>query len=109
MSSTIAAVAVVVLLSAWHLRNRRHAGWRASSQGRFYVSLGYPLVALAVYWLTASPTATTWEWAMGNAWALAAVVSFVVGFGALSRVTADHGVRSVELETIEPATGAITL
>ena len=109
MSSTIAAVAVVVLLSAWHLRNRRHAGWRASPEGRFYVSLGYPLVALAVYWLTASPTATTWEWAMGNAWALAAAMSFVVGFGALNTVTADHARFAMDFESIEPATGAITL
>ena len=109
MSSTIAAVAVVVLLSAWHLRNRRHAGWRASADGRFYVMLGYPLVALAVYWLAASPAATTWEWAVGNAWAFAAVMSFVAGFGALNRVTSDHAVRAIELETIEPATGAIPL
>jgi hypothetical protein len=101
MSSTLTAVAVIVLAGVWHLHNRRHAGWRASPEGRFYVCLGYPLVAIAVYWLTTAPATTTWEWAVGNAWALGAAMSFVTGFGALNRV--------MEMETIEPATGAISL
>ena len=109
MSSTITAPAVIVLLSMWHLRNRRHAGWRASSDGRFYICLGYPLVAIAAYWLTSAPTATTWEWAVGNAWALGAAMSFVAGFGALNRVTAEHASIALGMETIEPATGAIRL
>lgn len=109
MSSTITALAVVAVLSAWHLRNRRHAGWQASPDGRFYVSLGYPLVAIAVYWMTTAPTTTTWEWAVGNAWALAAVMSFVAGFGALNRVTAGHARHAVELETIEPAAGTVSI
>lgn len=103
MSSTITAIAIVVLSGVWHLHNRRHAGWRASPDGRFYVCLGYPLVAIAVYCMTTAPTATTWEWAIGNAWALAAASSFVAGFGALNRVTAEHGEVAVKIETIEPA------
>jgi hypothetical protein len=109
MSSTITAIAIVVLCGVWHLHNRRHAGWRASPDGRFYVCLGYPLVAVAVYCMTAAPTTTTWEWAMGSAWALAAASSFVAGFGALNCVTAAHAPRAVEMETIEPATGAIQI
>ncbi len=107
MLSTITGVALVALSGAWHLHNRRHAGWRASPEGRFYIFLGYPLVAVAVYWMTAAPATTTWEWALGNAWALAAASSFVAGFGALNRVTAAHAEAAVEMETIEPATGAI--
>lgn len=104
MLSIIAAVVVVVMLSVWHGFNRRHAGWAASADGRFFILCGYPLVAVATYWLTTAPTATTWEWAMGNAWALAAVMSFVVGFNALNGVTADHARAAARMETIEPAT-----
>ncbi len=78
MESTISALAVLVALSAWHLRNRRHPGWLASSDGRFFVFCGYALVAIAAYWLQTAPTATTWEWAFGNLWALAAMVAFVL-------------------------------
>ncbi|KWX60313.1 hypothetical protein [Mycobacterium sp. NAZ190054] len=107
MLSTTAAIAVIVGLSAWHLYNRRHPGWQASADGRFFIRCGYPLVAVATYWLTTAPTATTWEWAMGNAWALAAVMSFVAGFNALNRATAEHAQLAVQIETIEPATGRL--
>ena len=107
MSSTIAAIAVVVLLSAWHLHNRRHAGWSVSADGRFYIGLSYPLVAIAAYWLVTAPAVTDWEWALGNGVALVAVLSCVAGFGALNRVTAEHARFAVQLETIEPAAGAI--
>lgn len=107
MDSTITAIAVVVVLAAWHLQNRRHPGWRASSEGRFYVTSGYPLVMVAVYWLVTAPTATAWEWALGNVWALAAMMSFVWGFAALNRVTRAHAPAAMEMETIEPATGAL--
>ena len=109
MGSTITAVVIVVALSAWHLRNRRRPGWRASSDGRFNIFCGYALVAIAVYWLGVAPTATAWEWALGNMWALAAMIAFVSGFDALNRVTARHAERAQLLETVEPATGAIPL
>lgn len=88
MESTITAIAVVGGLAVWHLRVRRHAGWRASADGRFYISIGYPLTIIGVYWLAYAPTATAWEWAFGNAWALAAMASFVSGFDALNETAA---------------------
>lgn len=102
MESTIAAIALVVALSAWHLRNRRHPGWRASAEGRFNIFCGYALVVFAVYWMVSAPTATDWEWALGNLWALAAMLAFVTGFGALNKVTADHAGHSQLLESLEP-------
>jgi hypothetical protein len=107
MESTITAVAVVAVLGAWHLRNRRHPGWRASPDGRFAVLLGYPLLVIAVYWMSAAPHVTAWEWVLGNAWALAAMVSFVVGFDALNRVTTAHGERAKRLETLDTSTGSL--
>ncbi|CAN3127803.1 hypothetical protein ACNUDN_07795 [Mycobacterium sp. smrl_JER01] len=107
MLSITAAIVVVALLGAWHLRNRRHAGWQASADGRFFILCGYPLVAVAAYLLTIAPGTTTWEWAMGNAWALAAVLSFVAGFNALNAVTAEHARSAARMETIEPATGSV--
>ncbi|AFM16133.1 hypothetical protein Mycch_1331 [Mycolicibacterium chubuense NBB4] len=107
MESTISALAVIGVLSAWHLLNRRHPGWRASPEGRFFVLAGYPLVVIAVYWMASARTGTAWEWALGNAWALAAMLSFVYGFEALNRVTAEHAWRSQIAETIEPSTGSI--
>ena len=109
MGSSIAAVLIALSLSAWHLRNRRHPGWLASPAGRFGIFCGYALVAIAAYWLESAPTATAWEWALGNAWALAAMIAFVSGFDALNRVTAQHADRAQLLETVEPATGAIPL
>jgi hypothetical protein len=107
MESTVTAIAVVVALGAWHVRTRRHPGWRASAEGRFAILAGYPLLIIAVYWMVSAPHLTTWEWAFGNAWALAAMVSFVVGFDALNHVTAAHGERSHQAETIEPSTGSL--
>ncbi|WP_460356850.1 hypothetical protein [Mycobacterium sp. ZZG] len=107
MESTITAVAIVVALSAWHLHNRRHPGWLASSTGRCYVISGYLLVTIAAYWLVSAPTATTWEWAFGNLWALGAMVAFVAGFDALNRATAEHAARSQTLEAVDPAETAL--
>ena len=95
MSSTITAIAVIGVLAAWHVRNARHPGWRASSEGRFNIYCGYFLVI--------APTATAWEWALGNAWALAAMVAFVSGFAQLNRATARHAEFAQLLETLEPA------
>lgn len=83
MGSTIAAIVTVVGLSGWHLRTRRHPNWSVNSDARFYITLGYPAVAIAVFWLVESPAATTWEWALGNLWAFGAMTSFVYGFNAL--------------------------
>ncbi len=107
MSSTLTALAVLAALSIWHLHNRRHPGWRASSDGRFNIFCGYALVAIAAYWLTSAPTATAWEWVLGNLWALAAMLAFVTGFGALNKVTADHAWMAQLVESIEPATGSL--
>lgn len=107
MESTATAIAVLVVLTGWHLHNRRHPGWRASAEGRFNIYSGYFLVMIAVYWLTSAPTMTDWEWALGNVWALGAMTAFVYGFGALDRVTAQHAWLSQMMEAIEPSTGAI--
>lgn len=104
MESTFTAVAVVVVLSVWHLSNRRHAGWRASFEGRSSIYCGYALVAIAAYWLQVAPATTTWEWVVGNLWALGAMVAFVSGFGALNRVTAEHAVTAQRMESIEVST-----
>ncbi|KWX60312.1 hypothetical protein [Mycobacterium sp. NAZ190054] len=100
---TITAVAIVVALSAWHLHNRRHPGWLASSAGRCGVFSGYLLITIAAFWLVTAPTTTTWEWAFGNLWALAAMVAFVSGFDALNRATAEHAVRSQSFEAVDPS------
>lgn len=107
MESTITAVAIVAVLSVWHLRNRRHPGWLASSAGRCAIVSGYLLVTIAAYWLVAAPAATTWEWAFGNLWALAAMVAFVVGFDALNAATVRHAKRSQALETVDPSSATL--
>ena len=101
MESTFTAVAVVVALAVWHLFNRRHASWRASSDGRVNIYCGYALVAIAAFWLQVAPTTTTWEWAVGNFWALGAMVAFVTGFGALNQVTAEHALASQVIECLD--------
>ncbi|MDY6999452.1 MAG: hypothetical protein SW019_22905 [Actinomycetota bacterium] len=103
MSSTITAIAVSVALTVWHVFNRRQPGWHASVDGRLTIYCGYCLVIIASYWLVTAPTATTWEWVLGNAWALAAMVAFVSGFGALRRAAARHERTAQLLETLEPA------
>lgn len=107
MESTITAAVIVLALSAWHLHNRRHPGWRASDQGRFLVLSGYSLVAIAAYWLGTAPTATTWEWALGNLWALAAMLAFVSGFEMLNRTTSEHAERAQVFERVDASTGAV--
>lgn len=106
MDTTITALAVLFVLALWHLHNRRHAGWLASPDGRFFVFSGYALVAIAAYWLESAPTATTWEWALGNLWGLAAMIAFVMGFGHLNRVTADHAWAAQQVEMLERSDAA---
>lgn len=108
MESTVTAIAIIVGLSACHVRNRRRPGWPASDDGRFFIYCGYTLVAIAAYWLVSAPTATAWEWALGNAWALAAMICFVKGFDALHRVTARHAELAQRLETVVPSASAVS-
>lgn len=103
MISSVVAVVIVISLGLWHVHNRRHPGWLASPDGRFHVLSGYALAAVAAYWLAAAPTATTWEWALGNAWALVAMVSFVHGFALLRQVTVAHAQSAQAIESIDMA------
>jgi hypothetical protein len=100
MVSTVAAIMVIAFIVVLHLRMRRHPGWWTSADGRYYVTVSYPMLAIAVYWLTSSPTGTDWEWALGNAWALAAAVSFVYGHEALDRVPKEQEAASRAIESI---------
>ena len=90
MVSTIAAVVTVVALVIWHFRTRRHPNWSHSTDGRFYITLAYPAVAIAVYWLVQAINAADWMWMVGNLWALAAMILFVYGFNALNNDTSRH-------------------
>jgi hypothetical protein len=103
MDATAAAVVTLVVLAGWHMWLRRRPGWAASSAARTFIVSGYPMVAIAVYWLTVAPTGTHWEWAVGNAWALAAMVSFVRGFDLCDATLRRHRAVSESLETL-PAT-----
>jgi hypothetical protein len=88
MGSTIAGVATTLALGFWYLRTRRHPNWRRSPEARFYVTTGYPLTAIAVYWLVQS-NRTDWAWTVGNLWTLAAMILFVRGFNALNQPIPD--------------------
>ena len=102
MESTFTAVAIVVALAVWHLRNRRHPGWHASDNGRSYLLCGYSVAASSVYWL-AHPPVTVWQWLFAFGWAMAGVAAFVLGFDALDRATADASRSATDLEAIMPA------
>jgi hypothetical protein len=102
MGSAAAAILTVGILAGWHLRNRRHPGWSLSATARFYITTGYPAVAIAVYWLSQTTGTHGWEWAFGNLWALAAMVLFVHGFNALHDVCDQQKRVSREIETISP-------
>src|SRR3954447_24980887 len=103
MSSTITAILTVALLTGWHLRTRRHPSWLASSDARFYIIIGYPAVAIAVFWLVQATTTSSWDWAFGNLWALGAMVSFVYGFNALHCASEQQQQTSNAIESIAPA------
>lgn len=107
MSSTITAIAVVVGLTGWHVHNRRLPGWQASPEGRLNIYCGYFLVVIAVYWMVSAPTATAWEWMLGNAWALAAMVAFVSGFAMLKRATARDEALAQLMESTHEAVGSL--
>lgn len=101
MGSTLAAIITLLGLLGWHLRTRRHPSWSVSADARFYIYSGYPLVAIAVFWLTKATTGTDWEWAIGNVWAFIAMVMFVRGFNALSVAAADRHSASHAIESID--------
>lgn len=85
MIRTIAVGLMVGALTIIHLRIRRNPRWKSSADARFYITSGYPLVAIAVYFLSSSTEAAAdWTWIVGNLWAFIAVVSFVHGFDALN-------------------------
>jgi hypothetical protein len=77
-------IATVVVLRLWHSKTRRHPGWRKSHNGRFYVTMGYPSVTIAMYWLTQATVTTGLEWTFGICWAFVAMVLFVYGFESLA-------------------------
>jgi hypothetical protein len=87
MGSSLACAITLVALGLWHLRTRRHPTWSVCPDGRFYITIGYPAVVIAVYWLMNSPTTTGLEWVLGNLWALGAMTAFVCGFDALNAVS----------------------
>jgi hypothetical protein len=85
MVSTTAVCLMVSVLAGCHLRVRRHANWAANADARFYITSGYALVAIAVYFLSSSTSTTSdWTWIVGNFWSLVAVTSFVYGFDVLN-------------------------
>jgi hypothetical protein len=86
--STTAVVVMVVTLAVWHLRTRRHTNWNLAADARFYITSGYPLVAIAVYFLSSATSGTDWDWVLGNLWALVAMTAFVCGFNALNGLPA---------------------
>ena len=103
MTEPVTAVATLVVLALWHLHNRRHPGWRVSADGRFFIFSGYPTLMIAMYWLTTAPSNTTWEWALGNAWTIASMVSFVYGFNALNAVARRQQSVSQAIESLSLA------
>ena len=87
IGSSLVGIITVVALGGWHLRNRRHPNWSVCPDGRFYITIGYPAVVIALYWLVNSSTTAGLEWALGNLWALGAMAAFVYGFNALNAVS----------------------
>lgn len=83
MGSTVAGIATILVLGAWHLRTRRHPNWRHSRDARFYITTGYPLLAVAVFFLAGANNGTDLNWVFGNIWALISCTLLVYGFQAL--------------------------
>ena len=105
MAPSLAALITVVALGLWHLRIRRHPSWLTCSDGRFYFTVGYPAVVIAVYWLTNSSTIGGLEWALGNLWTLGAMTAFVYGSNALNVESERQNSSHLDIESIsEPQT-----
>lgn len=103
MFGQIVAVATVVFLCLWHIKTRRHPGWRKSRNGRFFVTMGYPSVTIAMYWLTQATVTTSLEWTIGICWAFVAMVFFVYGFESLAfDATVQQSTARVETPATPP-------
>jgi predicted membrane channel-forming protein YqfA (hemolysin III family) len=90
MFGQIVAVATVVLLCSWHMKTRTRPEWKESRNGRFFVTLGYPSVTFAMYWLTQATVTTSLEWTLGVSWAFVAMIFFVYGFESLALEAAEQ-------------------
>ncbi|MET0897805.1 MAG: hypothetical protein ABWY45_07840 [Mycobacterium sp.] len=100
MVTAVTAIVVAVALGLCDRRARRHPAWDFSPRGRFYVSIGYPMVAIAAYFLMESSSGAPWALALCLGWALAASTVFVLGFTALRDVVRRHHTVSQSIETI---------
>jgi hypothetical protein len=108
MGSSLVGIITVVALCRWHLRTRRHPNWPVCPDGRFYITIGYPAVVIAVYWLVNSSTTAGLEWALGNLWALGAMTAFVYGFNALNAVSERRNLIGRAVESIPDAASEAT-
>ena len=106
MVTPVTAIAVAVALALCDRRFRRHPAWDFSPRGRFYVSISYPMIAVAAYFLMESSNGTAWAWALCLGWALAAISVFAIGYAALSDVVRQHHTVSHSIETIDPVEAA---
>jgi hypothetical protein len=100
MATSLAAVITLVALGSWHVRTRRHPSWFTCPDGRFYITAGYPAVAIAVYWLMNSSTIGGFEWALGSLWALGAMTAFVYGFNALGAGGERRTFSELDIESV---------
>jgi hypothetical protein len=105
MVTSVTAIVVALALAACDRYTRRHPAWTLSARGRFCISSGYPMVAIAAYFLIGFSPATSWGWAIGLAWALAAAAMFLLGFTALREVLRGHHAVSHSIETIPDPSG----
>ncbi|CAN5412029.1 hypothetical protein BH11ACT7_BH11ACT7_33560 [soil metagenome] len=104
MVTSVTALVVAVALALCDRYTRRHPAWPLSARGRFYISCGYPMVAIAAYFLVGFSPDTNWGWAIGLAWGAGAVAAFLRGFTALNDVLHRHQAVSQSLESIpDPA------
>jgi hypothetical protein len=102
--SSLVAIITVVALGGWHLRNRRHPNWSVCPDGRFYITIGYPAVVIALYWLMNSSTTAWLEWVLGSLWAVGAMTAFAYGYNALNAVSERQNLIGPAVESMpDPA------
>ncbi len=102
VTTTTVGIVMVLVLGAWHFHTRRHPNWRTSPDARFYITLGYPLVAVAVFFLANAIDNTDVGWAIGMAWALVSTSLFVYGFQALNGPAAQGPTTTTDRSPIPP-------
>lgn len=100
MVTSVTAIVVAVALALCDRYTRRHPAWELSARGRFCVSSGYPMVAIAAYFLLGFSNDTIWAWALGLGWAVAAATMFALGFTELNDVLRRHHAVSQSIEMI---------